>query len=220
MRSQRLARALGVAVAIAAFVACSGGRMLPSFDSPGSTAGAAASPLTCTAPASRIPGTYAELIAFGGTVRGSTFTSGKGGLSLWLLAKFVKATPGPTPSPGSTATPKPTPTPVVTAPPGQPLYVYFGTYVLKKYGQGCALLIASVNGKTIKGQKGSGLAVGFPNFKSDTRPLNVTEGALTMTISNLGVTGGKGSAILANPKGGANIDTGTVTFVGRVEIKP
>lgn len=245
-----------LAVFICALVACSGGRLLPSFNgnsgngNSGSAGNSirssqlspvvaelsrlnprfaeqlkqlASNPFACTATQERIPGTYAELLALSGSVNGATFVTHPGDLTLWLLGKFVKATPAPTPSPGTTPTPKTTPTPIVTAPPGQALYFYIGSYKLHKYGQGCAFLVTSVNGKKIKNEKSNALAVGSPNFKGDTTivPKTIQEGPLTMRITNLGANGGKGNVVLLNPAGhGKNIDTGTVTLTSRIELKP
>jgi hypothetical protein len=237
-------RAFGAALAVAALVACSGGKMLPSADSvPSDSQQANAAralvpmvqfdpelarrlapmgtdPFACTASFSKVPGKYAELVTVG-TVKGTTFSSGKS-LAEWIVAKFVKATPAPTPTPGVTPTPKVTPTPIVTAPPGQPLYFYVGTYSLKKYGTGCAYLITSVNGKTIHHLKGNGEGVGFPNFRGDTQPVEpITQGPLNLTIKNLSSKGGNGTAVLLNAqKGGGIVDSGTVTLTGRIEIKP
>jgi hypothetical protein len=241
---------LGAALAVAALVACGGGLVPgssspgASSDSASSSraevqaeflshldpdtasrlaprlSAAAVNPLACESIVSKIPGTYAELIALGGTVTGTTFTSGSNSLALWTIAKFVRATPTPVPTPGKTPTPKPTSSTIPTAPPGQPLYFYFGTYQLKKYGQGCAFLIASVDGKIIKKQKSNAYAVDFPNFKGLTKPVKpFSFGALKMTV-NLNPNGGKGSVVLLNPKGGANVDTGTMTLTQRIEVKP
>jgi hypothetical protein len=233
---------------VVALVACSGGRLMPAFDSPTSSVSNKISPAlaelsrlypqfgeqlkslastsaTCTAPYAKLPGTYPEMLVFDGSVKGTTFTSVPDpGLTQWLLAKWVKGTPAPTPSPGSTPTPKTTPTPVATAPPGQPLYFYLGSYTLKKYGQGCVFMLTSVNGKKIKKEKNDAFAIGTPLFKGNfalDQKVAIQSGPLTMTIRNLSATGGKGNVTLLNASGhGKNVDTGTVTLTGRIELKP
>jgi hypothetical protein len=240
-----------LAVFICALVACSGGQLMPTFNSsPSASSDSArsiqlspalaqlvqrypqfaeqlkplsANPFACTATPERIPGVYAEILAFDGTVSGTSFTTHPSDLTAWFLGRFVKATPAPTPSPGTTPTPKVTPTPVVTAPPGQPLYFYIGSYQLNKYGHGCAFLITSVNGKKIKKEQSNALAVGTPTFRGDTMivPKTIQEGPLTMHVTNLSANGGKGSVVLLNAAGhGANMDTGTITFTDRIELKP
>jgi hypothetical protein len=235
---------------ISALVACGGGRLLPSSDGASTPADSvrtgtgspafdaltqldpklaeqlkplASNPFECNAALSKVPGMYAEMVVLDGSVHGSVFKSVPGQASIWFLGKFIRATPGPTPSPGSTPTPKTTPTPIETAPPGQPLYVYAGTYSLHKYGQGCAFVLTSVNGKKIKKDKNNGLAVGIPSFKFNTNivPSTIQEGPLSMSIQNLSAKGGNGSVQLLNAAGhGPNLDSGTITLTSRVELKP
>ncbi|HTA39001.1 MAG TPA: hypothetical protein VK760_07995 [Candidatus Acidoferrales bacterium] len=235
---------------ICALVACSGGQLMPASNgNPSASTDSARSaqlspalaelaarfpqiadqlkplstnPFACTAPAQKVPGTYASIIAYDGAVKGKVFASKPGELTVWLLGKYIKATPAPTPSPGTTPTPKTTPTPIVTAPPGQPLYFYIGSYKLKKYGQGCAFLITSVNGKTIKKQDGNALAFGVPTFKVNATLVGSTiqEGPLSMRIGNLSAHGGSGSVALLNAAGhGKDLDTGTVVLTNRIEVK-
>jgi hypothetical protein len=233
---------------VCALVACAGGRLVPSFngantpDNSVRTADAspafaalsqldpqlaarlktlASNPFACTVGFAKVPGTYATLIALDASVRGSAFKTLAG--NIWIAGKWVKATPSPSPSPGATATPKATPTPVATAPPGQPLYVYVGSYSLRKYGQGCAFVLASVNGKKIKKQKNNAYAIATPIFRGNVNvvPKTLVEGPLSISIRNLGANGGKGTVVLLNATPhGKNVDSGTITLTSRTVLNP
>lgn len=237
-----------LAFLVCTLVACAGGRLMPTPDAPiipaDSVRSADASPAfaalaqrdprlasrlrtlasnpdACTVGFAKIPGTYATLIALDASVRGSVFKTLGG--NIWIAGKWVKATPAPSPSPGATPTPKATPTPVATAPPGQPLYVYLGSYSLRKYGQGCAFVLASVNGKKIKKQKNNAYAIATPIFRGNVNlvPKTLAEGPLTISIPNLGANGGKGTVVLLNATPhGKNVDSGTITLTSRTVLNP
>ena len=230
---------------VCALVACSGGRLTPAFDGSQGAADSAQSgqlspslaelarqypqaeaqirrfaATTLACKVQKIPGTYA-IVAAVGAVTGTTFASKPGEYTLWVAGKYVKAKNGPTPTPQPT--PGGTPTPIFTAPPGQPLYFYLGTYALTKYGQGCAELLASENGKIIKNQVGSALVGGAPLLHGGAQldPKTLQTGALKMRITNLNENGGKGTVQLLNPAGhGKDFDQGTITLTSRIEVKP
>jgi hypothetical protein len=244
IRVRSLSQTAGIALAVAALVACNGGQPVPSFTS-GSTGGstttsandglshlqgdaaqrikALASDVNiCPAAVNKVPGTYVTLLAtLDGSVKGTSFSGGNGGF--WASAKVLRATPPPTPTPGTTPTPKPTPTPssLPTAPPGQSAYyIYYGSYTLKTYGQGCMFLLTSENGKPLKGSKSNGEAIGFAEFNADyTKDIHVETGSLKLTLTGLGANGGTGTAVLNNAKGGGTYDSATITLTGRLLIK-
>jgi hypothetical protein len=214
MRSWMTPRAGAATLALAFLVACGGGQTVPSFISPASslTNDARFAPMangtipTCKAPFQKIPGTYATMFSFDGKISGSTFTSGP--KSFWFAFKFVKGT-APTPTPSTGPTPKP-----------QLVYYYYGTYKLKKYGTGCAILIASVNGKPLHGfkPKTNVESLGTPQFKNgDGSELQFTDtGKLVMSVKNLSANGGSGTLSLSDGNGLA--DGGPVTFIGRATV--
>jgi hypothetical protein len=154
---------------------------------------------TCTAPVQKVPGTYIEMVAFGNVAAG-TFTSQTG---LWFQSSYK---PGPKPAPSS----------VPSAKPGPRDYFYIGTYVLKKSKQtGCAVLLATQNGKPFKGSKQNAFGVGAPLVKAKTLKITPLEsGNLSMTITGLSASGGRGSATLTTSTGAA-YDTATITLTGR-----
>lgn len=162
---------------------------------------------TCTAKPVPIPGTYVTFVA-AGTVKGTTFTASSGS-AFYFLEKFTKATPPPTPTPTASPTTGPTP---------PPEWYYYGTYALKKNKGGCAYLIATVNGKPFKGTHYNGIGSGAPKFTQKWWNVSiVSEGPMTMIVKNLSASGGTGSLTLMKPAGGT-FDTGTVHFVGRMQI--
>jgi hypothetical protein len=167
----------------------------------------------CDAPNVKIPGTYLEMIS-SGTVKGSTYTSGKL-VSVWFSSKYTvdtKPTPTPTgqPTSGPTATPRPV-----------EIYYYTGTYTTKITKQsGCAVIIATVNGKPIiSGLLGNGIGENSvqytqPNVNSKT----LATGPMSETILGLSASGGHGTATLKTSKGQL-YDTATITLTKRTETK-
>jgi hypothetical protein len=158
--------------------------------------------LKCSAPGSKVPGTY---IMFGavGNVKGSTFTSNST-YSNWLKVHVV-ASPSP----------KPTPTPRHA-----PWYYYFGTFALKspKKEEGCATLATTISGKPIiKGLSYNAFGDGVPKYEKTVRVQILEMGQLSEVIHGLGKSGGSGTLTLTlNGKG---YGTGSVTLVGRVTLK-
>jgi hypothetical protein len=158
---------------------------------------------TCTAPIYKVPGTYVGLVAFGNVAAG-TFTSQTG---LWVQSVYKPGT-------------MPTPSAIPSAKPGPPEFVYVGTYAMKKSKiTGCAVLLTTQNGKPFKHSTQNAFGVGSPLVKAKGLSISpVTTGNLTMTITGLSASGGKGSAILTT-SAGAPYDTATITLTARYTQK-
>jgi hypothetical protein len=160
----------------------------------------------CSAPASKVPGSYVILFALG-DLTGSTFT----GSGLWFLENLAKGTPGPTPTPGVT------PTPIK----GKPLYLYYGTFRLKTHKeQGCVFMIATKSGKPLS-KKAKGNAEILGTVATKVKYLRVTftttSGSVSAKLSGVSATGGAGSAVLLSSTGAA-YDKATISILGRVSI--
>lgn len=197
----------GAVLLAALLAACRGtvGYTPPSLGSQTSETPASLSPnkatLKCTAPSSKVPGTY---VMFGaaGDVKGSTFTSS------YAHSDWLKVSVAASPSP------KPTPTPRHA-----PWYYYFGTFALKSpKEQGCATLATTISGKPImKSLSYNAFADGVPKYKKTVRVKILAIGQLTEAIHGLSASGGSGTLTLMLK--GKRYDTGTVTFTGRVTLK-
>lgn len=157
--------------------------------------------LTCSAPGSKVPGTYI-MFAASGDVKGSNFTSNSAH-SDWLKVS-VAASPSP----------KPTPTPGHA-----PWYYYVGTFVLKSpKEQGCATLATTISGKPIfKSLSYNGFADGVPKYEKAVRVKILEIGQLAEAIHGLGKSGGSGTLTLTLK--GKRYDTGAVTFTKRIILK-
>ena len=154
-------------------------------------------------PFAHVPGSHILMFALG-NLSGGNFS----GTGLWFLESFKIGKPGPTPTPGVT------PTPIR----GTPVWIYYGKYTLKKKKEtGCAFLEATKSGKPFKGSKGNAVSLGtvITNAKHLKVKITTTEGPVTITFTGVSATGGKGSAKLITPTGGA-YDTATITLVGRI----
>jgi hypothetical protein len=167
----------------------------------------------CDAPDMKIPGDYISMAAFG-SQKGSTFTS-TAGVSFWMIQRYSRGTkPTASPSAGPTASPTSGPTP-------KPVQVFFytGTYTTQKTKQtGCAILFVTKNHKPIIKGLGSGIAGGNPQFsepyiKTGKKPL--TSGNLSLTITGLSASGGRGNAVLMTTQG-KRYDTATFTLTKRI----
>jgi len=174
-----------------------------------------ASPLSleCKAKQEGPLGTFLSYIA-AGNVKGTTFTATSSS-SIWILEKYTKVKPSPTPSPSPSPSTSPT-----TSPKPVSYYFYVGTFAMKNKQIGCAYLITTVNGKPISGEHFNGEADGFPNLKSGSNHVTVSqEGEVSsLVISHLSAKGGSGSATLidSNKK---PYTTGSITLTGREVIK-
>ncbi len=165
-------------------------------------------------PTDVLPGTYTTIIAQG-HVSGTTFTAKIGAAaSFWERMHYVVATPSPkpTPTPKRTPTPKPSPTPTP-----QPLFFYLGSYVVKHGAVvdtvGCAALIATQNGASIKGTAFNGENVDNPEFTKPFHSTFVAFGTVTkLTITGLSATGGHGTFSLSNGT------SGTITLTRRLHF--
>ena len=197
----------GALLLAALLAACRGGANYspPSLASQNSEARTSLSPdkakLKCTAPDSKVPGTYV-MFAAAGDVKGSTFTSNSSH-SNWLKVE-VAASPSP----------KPTPTPKHA-----PWYYYVGTFVLKSpKEQGCATLATTISGKPIiKGLDYDSFADGVPKYAKTVSVKILEIGQITEVVHGLGESGGSGTLKLTLDD--KPYDTGTVTFTERVILK-
>jgi len=173
-------------------------------------------PLSCGSPLP-VPGTYTSIFSFG-TVSGTTYTALLTNfLSTYLIETYTAASPTPSPSPTASPTTTPSPSPSSSATPGQPVYLYQGTYALTMSGsKGCATMVTTQDGSPLAEftsppeQGSSGLMNALPNV---TVPYNATFGSTgnvsSMVVNNLGPTSGNGTVTLANG------DSGTITITTR-----
>jgi hypothetical protein len=167
----------------------------------------------CTAKQSTLPGAYVTMFMYGAVTKNNFGDSGFNG---WSEVNLVAGKTPPTPPPSAT-------------PP--PMYVYYGTYALRKHKQaGCITLQTTVSGKPY-----FIATYGVVNAYSSGGPLIpkgykvksvIVQGQLDNVnkkhefgIDGLKASGSKatfalGPAIPGNP----NFDTVTVTFKGRVLI--
>ncbi|HKU82342.1 MAG TPA: hypothetical protein VJP76_09260 [Candidatus Tumulicola sp.] len=158
----------------------------------------------CHAKPVRLPGDY-YLFYSGGKVKHGKFRE-FAFYSNWKSVHVTKGTPPPT------ASPSPSPSP-------PPEYVYYGTYALKQGAGGCAYLIVTANGKRFRGFKFNAQTYGSPKFKDPYVNETLIEiGPLTISIKGLSRNGGSGTFTMLDIKGKA-VNSGTVTFVGRVLLK-
>jgi hypothetical protein len=143
------------------------------------------------------------MVAFGNVAAG-TFTSQTG---IWVQSIYKPGT-------------MPTPSAIPSAKPGPPEFIYVGTYVMKKSKEtGCAVLLTTQNGKPFKGETQNAFGVGSPLVKAKGVKISViTTGNLTMTITGLSASGGKGTAVLTT-SANAPYDTATITLTGRYPEK-
>ncbi|GAC1441145.1 MAG: hypothetical protein NVSMB59_00620 [Vulcanimicrobiaceae bacterium] len=175
----------------------------------------------CTTP-STLPGYYTSIVTQGSVV-GSTYTSTR---NTWSADFYTAATPAPTPSPTTTPTLGPTPAPTTTPTP-RALYVYSGTYTVKSFSatpappatggaqtiattNGCAFLIATVDGQPLFAPPDNAFGSGSPNFGTTlTNQVNFATGSLVLPPFTLTSAGGMGTFTLDNAT------TGSVTFTSR-----
>ncbi|HZZ01271.1 MAG TPA: hypothetical protein VFE36_17050 [Candidatus Baltobacteraceae bacterium] len=172
----------------------------------------------CSAPTYKpAAGPFILFIANGNVKRGK-FKSGASPLTLWVafrIKKATKPTPPPTTSPSGSPSTPPSPTP---PPQDKPVYFYLGQYTLAKSKQtGCAFVFATQSGKPFTGSKYGALAFGEPliAFPKYYKEKVVAHGPVTVTISKLSATGGKGSATLKLGNG-STFDTATVNLTYRI----
>jgi hypothetical protein len=167
----------------------------------------------CTAKQSKLPGTYVTLFMYGQVTKNNFGDSLDNG---WSEETLVAGKTPPTPPPSTT-------------PP--PMYVYYGTYALKKHKlTGCITLQTTVSGKsyfTAPYGLVNAYSSGGPYIPKGYRVKSViTKGLLNSTnkkgqfgIDGLKATGSKSTFALGPAiQGGPNFDTITVTFKGRVLI--
>lgn len=221
----KLTTAFLLIAAIGVLASCNGVQNFTPVAQQPQTAGMTNSPLGSLLPAGINPrangvcqaptykpkaGPFIIFIANGKAKKG-TFNSAPSPLTLWLSIKIKKATK-PTPPPVS---PPPSPTP---PPMNKPTYLYLGEYTLAKSKIiGCAYLFATQNGKPFAGSKFSGLAFGSPliTYPKYWKEKVVAHGPLTVKISKLSASGGKGTATLTL-QNGTTYDTATIKFTSRL----
>jgi hypothetical protein len=159
----------------------------------------------CPVPRQKVPGNYLLLQSFG-TVSGTTYKAGTGGLSYWILMTFTKRD-GPTPSPDP------------TKPPKMKFLFYWGSYVMKNRHAGCFVLFTPLDGKPIFDTKYNGAAAGAPKFKHRSIPSTVLqEGFISsLVIEDLSKKGGAGKVtLLASDR--SFFTTGRIRLIGREVI--
>lgn len=233
MKLFNLSRTSAVLFVIAALVACnSNGTGYSPIASPdvaqqsAQTAGSVHVPL-CDA---KKLGAGVHLIYLAvGNVRGTTFRAltANGGSS-WMLVKYTKGGPTPTPPPSPSSTPSTGPTPSAyptpsasptpTPTPGSS-YLYYGKFAMKNNQLGCAYLQTPKNGKQSEGSGYNSFTYGLPNLGRLLNGKMLKRGVISsLEISNLSSKGGAGTATLVTSKG-APYTTGSITLIGREVIK-
>jgi hypothetical protein len=160
-----------------------------------------APPHPCPAPAQKLPGRYLLLESFG-TVKGTTYRAGNGGLSYWVLMKFTQSA-------------APTPTPHDPKPPKMKFVFYWGGYALKDSRVGCFVLFTPVDGRRYFDNKFNAAAQGRPKLGGRGTPsVVIKEGFISkLFIKGLSEKGGSGwITLLTNDR--SPYTTGTVTLAG------
>jgi hypothetical protein len=159
----------------------------------------------CPVPRQKVPGDYLLLQSLG-TVSGTTYKAGTGGLSYWILMTFTKRV-GPTPS----ADP--------TRPPNMKFLFYWGSYVMKNRHAGCFVLFTPLDGRPIFDTKYNGAAAGAPKFRHRSIPSTVLqEGFISsLVIEGLSEKGGAGKVTLLTSDR-SFFTTGRIRLIGREVI--
>ncbi len=154
----------------------------------------------CKAGVAKFPGTYI-IMDSAGEVKNGTYSTIDG---TWAEGKLT-----PTTAPSASPTSEP-------SPPVEDVYVYVGTYRLKKLRQtGCVYLVTSIQGKPLVGSDSATLTAA-PDFSSDSFAFKRThQGRLIATASGLSASGGSGRLTLKTA-GGGTYDTGTLTLTTRI----
>jgi hypothetical protein len=154
----------------------------------------------CKVSVAKLPGT-AIIMDSEGDVKNGTYSTIDGS---WVEGK-VTPTAAPSASPASEP-----------SPPVESVYVYVGTYRLKKTRQiGCAYLVTSLEGKPLVGNDNATLTAA-PDFSSDSFAFKRTnQGRLIAMVSGLSASGGSGTLTLKTASGGT-YDTGTLALTTRI----
>jgi hypothetical protein len=203
MKFHRVALAL---VCGAGLSACHGASVLTPQSGDASPATAIHAPKpSCTAKPATVPGKYVGMFAVG-TLSGTTFTSVFG---QWSLLQYTKAVPA-----GSSAsTPAPKPTPI-------PSWLYEGTYTMTKTKkQGCMLLVIGAAVKPdASGAATNGVVVAAPPAPTKKFSVTIGElGVLSMKLTGLSASGGRGTATLLTPQL-KTYDTATIVLSKRTNL--
>ena len=159
--------------------------------------------ITCRAPQYPVPGKYVMLLVTTGVLKGESYSTGPS--SYWIEETLAPR------AAASEAVPEPSGT-------QPPTYQYPGEYHLQALKQtGCMVLVTTLNLRPFPGGRTNAKTVGAPLVKGSYTSTVVSQGSMSIVISNLTPAGGTGELILRN--GDHSIfDTGTIALKARTEV--